>query len=295
MTGKWTTGAPVIAGGEGSLIITEDGKQIELASVSSVEVNVEHDKADIQPVGHRLTLHKVTGSSGSGSMTLYYMSSRFGHHMEAYKDTGDSPYFDMIVTNEDPASPAKRQRVLLKGVNLDSDVLSTLDGSHTELTVDCDFTFEEFQILESFCQNVDAVSIEDYNTTASDELPVIGHLLLCPEALTSGYKINIKGSPSIPSGATRMYKLTSAFAKPIIHSGTTIVKGEWTEFPENGEITSAKADQGVTVVDVKTDGTVINYGTTDLTAARRVAAAVAAVAAAESADQKMISKESKNK
>lgn len=291
MAGKWTTGAPVIAGGEGSLIITEDGKQIELASVSSVEVNVEHDKADIQPVGHRLTLHKVTGSSGSGSMTLYYMSSRFGHHMEAYKDTGVSPYFDMIVTNDDPASPAKRQRVLLKGVNLDSDVLSTLDGSHTELTVDCDFTFEDFQILESFCQNVDAVSIEDYNTTASDELPVVGHLLLCPEALTAGYKINIKGSPSIPSGASRMYKLTSPSAKPIISSRTVIAKTDWTTFPENSEITSAKRGQGITVVDVKTDGTVVNYGTTDLTTVTSPAAA----AVTESIDKKMASTESKNK
>lgn len=292
MAGKWTTGAPVIAGGEGSLIITEDGKQIELASVSSVEVNVEHDKADIQPVGHRLTLHKVTGSSGSGSMTLYYMSSRFGHHMEAYKDTGVSPYFDMIVTNDDPASPAKRQRVLLKGVNLDSDVLSTLDGSHTELTVDCDFTFEDFQILESFCQNVDAVSIEDYNTTASDELPVVGHLLLCPEALTAGYKINIKGSPSIPSGASRMYKLTSPSAKPIISSRTVIAKADWTTFPENSEITSAKRGQGITVVDVKTDGTVVNYGTTDLTT---VTSPAAAAAVTESIDKKMASTESKNK
>lgn len=291
MAGKWTTGAPVIAGGEGSLVITEDGKQIELASVSSVEVNVEHDKADIQPVGHRLTLHKVTGSSGSGSMTLYYMSSRFGHHMEAYKDTGVSPYFDMIVTNDDPASPAKRQRVLLKGVNLDSDVLSTLDGSHTELTVDCDFTFEDFQILESFCQNVDAVSIEDYNTTASDELPVVGHLLLCPEALAAGYKINIKGSPSIPSGASRMYKLTSPSAKPIISSRTVVAKADWTTFPENSEITSAKRGQGITVVDVKTDGTVVNYGTTDLTTVTSPAAA----AVTESIDKKMASTESKNK
>ena len=288
MAGKWANGSPVIAGGEGSLIITEDGKQIELANVSSVEVNVEHDKADIQPVGHRLTLHKVTGSSGSGSMTLYYMSSRFGHHMEAYKDTGVSPYFDMIVTNDDPASPAKRQRVLLKGVNLDSDVLSTLDGSHTELTVDCDFTFEDFQILESFCPSVDSVSIEDYSTTASDELPVVGHLLLCPEALTAGYKINIKGSPSVPSGATRMYKLTSAYAKPVIHSHTTIVKDEWTAFPENREITNAQHGQGITVVDVKTDGTIVNYGTTDLTALSTTATV------AESVTQKVTS-ESKDK
>lgn len=232
MTGKWTTGAPVIAGGEGSLVITEAGRQITLANVSSVEANIEHDKSDIQPVGHRLTLHKVTGGSGSGSMTVYYMSSRFGEYMEAYKQTGVSPYFDMIITNDDPASPSKRQIVRLMGVNLDSDTLATLDGSHTELTVDLDFTFEDYEITEAFCPDKDVVEITEFTQTATDDILIINHLAYCiPVTDGAGsspsktWKLYAKGTPATPTEVNPIvYMITPTAARPVMNNHTVFLK-----------------------------------------------------------------------
>lgn len=237
MTGKWTTGAPVIAGGEGSLVITEAGRQITLANVSSVEANIEHDKSDIQPVGHRLTLHKVTGGSGSGSMTVYYMSSRFGEYMEAYKETGVSPYFDMIITNDDPASPSKRQIVRLMGVNLDSDTLATLDGSHTELTVDLDFTFEDYEITESFCPDKDAVDITEFTQTATDDILIINHLAYCipvtdgtGSSPSMSWEMYPKGAAATPTAAAPLvYMITPTAARPVMNNHTVFLKSTTTD------------------------------------------------------------------
>lgn len=294
MAGKWTNGSPVIAGGEGSLVITEEGKQITLANVSSVNADIEHEKSQIQPVGHRIDLHKVTGGEGTGSMTVYYVSSRFGHYMEMYKDRGVSPYFDMIITNDDPASTAKRQIVTLYGVNLDSTTLALLDGSRTELTVDIDFTFEDYSITEAFCPDVDAEYIADYTT---DDMSVLLNLPVCVQynSSTSQYVAQIKGDDSSVAGCKRYYFVGDTDAMPTItgtrkavigtgdNAKTTLRVGqndtvELTAWPAGGVVTlsatgdDVKAkDQSIMVVDAQTsDGHVIAYGQTQLTPIKNV-------------------------
>ncbi|MNP58836.1 Phage-like element PBSX protein XkdM [compost metagenome] len=84
-------------------------------------------------------------------MTLLYLTPIFRDLLKQYKDTGRDVYFDMLVENEDPSSSAGKQTILLMGVNLDSTVLTKLDGdSDDALEEDVDFTFEDFDILQSF-------------------------------------------------------------------------------------------------------------------------------------------------
>lgn len=293
MAGKWTNGSPVIAGGEGSLVITEEGKQITLANVSSVNADIEHEKSQIQPVGHRIDLHKVTGGEGTGSMTVYYVSSRFGRYMEQYKDRGVSPYFDMVITNDDPASTAKRQIVTLYGVNLDSTTLALLDGSRTELTVDVDFTFEDYAITEAFCPDVDAEYITDYEP---DSFSVLLNLPVCVQydAKNAQYVVQIKGDASVASGCTRYYYVGATNAMPtitasrkaIISTGdgakTVLRVGqndtvELTAWPSDGVLSlaatgdAAAKDMSVLVVDAQTsDGHIVAYGQTQLTPVKDV-------------------------
>ncbi|GAE89530.1 hypothetical protein JCM21531_3067 [Acetivibrio straminisolvens JCM 21531] len=57
----------------------------------------------------------------------------------------------MVVENDDPASAAGKQSILLIGVNLDSSILTKLDGdSDDPLDEDVEFTFEDFEILTPF-------------------------------------------------------------------------------------------------------------------------------------------------
>ena len=59
--------------------------------------------------------------------------------------------FDLVVENNDPSSSAGKQTTLLMDCNLDSVVLTKLDGdSDDPLEEDADFTFEDYDILQEF-------------------------------------------------------------------------------------------------------------------------------------------------
>lgn len=71
--------------------------------------------------------HKATGWTGTGTMTIYYVTSRFRQLMYDYIKNGKDTYFWIQVTNQDPSSSIGKQMVILRGVNLDSVVMASLD------------------------------------------------------------------------------------------------------------------------------------------------------------------------
>ena len=56
----------------------------------------------------------------------------------------------MQLINEDPTSTVGRQSVILKNCNIDGAILSKIDADSDYLEDEFDFTFEGFQIAESF-------------------------------------------------------------------------------------------------------------------------------------------------
>lgn len=147
-----TLNAPdTISGREGRAYAKINGNNEELFFAKSVEASVEKSKSEVKAIGKRMTGHKTTGANGTGSMTLYYLTPLFRQMLKEWKDTGVDIYFDLVIENDDPASSAGKQSILLMGCNLDSVVLAKLDGdSDDPLDEDADFTFEDFDILEAF-------------------------------------------------------------------------------------------------------------------------------------------------
>ena len=147
-----TLNAPdTISGREGRAYAKINGNNEELFFAKSVEASVEKSKSEVKAIGKRMTGHKTTGANGTGSMTLYYLTPLLRQMLKEWKDTGVDVYFDLGVENDDPASSAGKQSILLMGCNLDSVVLTKLDGdSDDPLEEDADFTFEDFDILEAF-------------------------------------------------------------------------------------------------------------------------------------------------
>lgn len=128
-----------------------NGNNEELFFAKTIEATVEKAKSEIKAIGRRMTAHKTTGMSGSGSMTLYYLTPLFRQMVKQYKDTGVDIYFDLVVENSDPSSSAGKQTTLLMDCNLDSVLLTKLDAdSDDPLEEDADFTFEDYDILEEF-------------------------------------------------------------------------------------------------------------------------------------------------
>ena len=140
-----------ISGKEGLAYAKINGNNEELFFAKTIEASVEKAKSEIKAIGRRMTGHKTTGMSGSGKMTLYYLTPLFRQMLKQYKDTGVDIYFDLVVENNDPSSSAGKQTTLLMDCNLDSVVLTKLDGdSDDPLEEDADFTFEDYDILQEF-------------------------------------------------------------------------------------------------------------------------------------------------
>lgn len=92
-----------ISGKEGKAVATIDGNVEDMFYIKKIEANVEKTKSEIKTLGRRGTQHKATGWSGTGSMTIYYITTNFRKLMTSYMQNGIDTYFDILVTNEDPA------------------------------------------------------------------------------------------------------------------------------------------------------------------------------------------------
>ncbi|GIQ70764.1 phage portal protein [Xylanibacillus composti] len=139
-----------ISGQEGRAYAVINGRREELFYVKSLEATVEKEKAEVRTLGKRGTQHKATGWSGSGSMTIYYVTSVFRDLMLVYIKDGTDTYFDIAVTNEDPTSQIGRQTVILKDCNLDSVIMASLDTESDALEEEVSFTFEDVDIPQRF-------------------------------------------------------------------------------------------------------------------------------------------------
>jgi hypothetical protein len=139
-----------ISGQEGRAYATIIGQTEEMFYVKTLEATVEKQKAEVKTLGRRGVQHKATGWSGSGSMTIFYTTSRFRELMLQYMQNGVDTYFDIEVTNEDPSSTIGKQTVTLKGVNLDSVIMASLDTESEALEEEVSFTFEDVDMPVSF-------------------------------------------------------------------------------------------------------------------------------------------------
>lgn len=129
---------------------TLDGKRYNLMQAINLEATMEKNKVEVPILGQTGKGNKASGWSGSGSATFHYNTSVFREFMAKYKDSGTDFYFDIQITNEDPTSAVGKQTIILKDCNLDSIVVAKFDADGEYLDEDLDFTFEDFEIQESF-------------------------------------------------------------------------------------------------------------------------------------------------
>lgn len=120
----------------------------------TVEATVEVNKTEVYTLGKRGAQNKPNGWSGSGSMTIYYVTSLFRKMALQYIKTGIPVYFDLMITNMDPGSTIGSQTVVLKNCSLDSVIVAKIDVETEVLDEDVDFTFDDIDMLEEFTDPV---------------------------------------------------------------------------------------------------------------------------------------------
>lgn len=114
------------------------------------ESKVNNNISDIPILGKTGTSHKITGWSGEYSATAHYNQSIMREMLLKYNKTGIPEYFDIQVTNEDPASSIGRQTVIHKDCLLDGGILSKFDADGEYLDEEIAGTFDDFDMPEKF-------------------------------------------------------------------------------------------------------------------------------------------------
>ena len=139
-----------ISGQEGRATAIINGSVYDMFFVKTLEASFEKTKAEVKTLGHRGVQHKGTGWSGSGSMTLYYVTTLFRIRALQYAKTGKDTFFNITCVNDDPTSTIGKQTMVLYNCNINSNVLAKLDTESDVLEEDVEFTFDDFDILDEF-------------------------------------------------------------------------------------------------------------------------------------------------
>ena len=130
--------------------VTIDGSRYNFMQAISVEAERTKTKTEVPILGKTGRGNKSTGWKGTGSARAHYNTTVMRELLKKYKDDGSDTYFDMQITNEDPSASIGRQTVILKDCSTDGGILAKFDASSETLDEDFDFTFEDFEIPESF-------------------------------------------------------------------------------------------------------------------------------------------------
>lgn len=130
--------------------ITLDGNRYNFMQAIKLEAKFEKTKKEVPILGKTGKGNRATGWKGTGSATFHYNTSLFRELLERYKNTGKDEYLEIQVTNEDETSTVGRQTVILKDCNVNGGILTKFDADADYLDEDLDFTFDDFDMPETF-------------------------------------------------------------------------------------------------------------------------------------------------
>lgn len=129
-----------------------DGTSIleDMFYIKKIEGKCEINKTAVKTLGKRGEQSKPNGWKGTGSMTIYYITSTFRKMAIQYIKTGRPVYFEVMLVNDDPGSSVGVQTTVLKNCTLDSVLLGKVDVEADILDEDMDFTFDDADLLDEF-------------------------------------------------------------------------------------------------------------------------------------------------
>ncbi|WP_128895033.1 phage tail tube protein [Longirhabdus pacifica] len=127
--------------------VWQDG--VWLTNIKSAEATVEINKEEIQRAGTRWVSHKVTGLTGTGTMTGYKVTTELIEKIGSIADDKSGVFYstELILALKDPESFGS-YRVRLKGVQFDNIPLINYEvGSIVE--EELPFTFTGYELIDT--------------------------------------------------------------------------------------------------------------------------------------------------
>lgn len=139
-----------VSGSLAECYITISGERYNFMQLYNFEATFDVNVSEIPILGRTMRGHKATYCSGSWSGTAHYNQSIFRKVWLEYKRTGDMPYFDIQVTNEDPTSSIGRQTIILKECLSEGGPLAKYDADAEYLDEELSGTFDDWEMPETF-------------------------------------------------------------------------------------------------------------------------------------------------
>ena len=130
--------------------VTIENNRYHFMQMINFEAKFEKVKTEVPILGKTGNGNKPTGWKGTFSATCHYNTSIFRELLQRYKDTGEEIYFEIQVTNDDPASAAGRQTIVFIDCNIDGGILAKFDADGEYLDEELEGTFEDFKMPEKF-------------------------------------------------------------------------------------------------------------------------------------------------
>ena len=130
--------------------ITLNGRRFNFMSLTEFESKWEVNITDVPILGKVGMGHKAAGGKGTWSGTAHYNQSVFREMANHYQKTGEMPYFEIQVSNEDPVSKAGRQTIIHRGCLCDSFTLAKFASGEDILDEELSGTFESWDMPEKF-------------------------------------------------------------------------------------------------------------------------------------------------
>lgn len=141
-----------ISGQSAKAYATINGQVEEMFYAKKFEAKIKKNKKEIRTLGKRGAQNKANGFTGTGTMTIYYVTSKFREVMLDYTKNGIDTYFDVQVTNDDPSSSIGEQVTVVKNVNLDELTIASFDVESESLEEEVPFTFDDWDMPTKFAK-----------------------------------------------------------------------------------------------------------------------------------------------
>lgn len=139
-----------VNGGQGLVQMEIEGNLETLFQVKDVKAFLEKNKESLPVAGTHWEHSKLKSIKGTGSCTMYYMTSTFVKLAQRLAKECKDFDFDMIITNEDKSSSVGKQTTVLRSCNMDKVLVAKFDTSSPALEEEFDFTFTDMDVLDEF-------------------------------------------------------------------------------------------------------------------------------------------------
>ena len=140
-----------VNGAEGKIVVTIDGRNIEVACMRNITTNAEIQSNDMRVIGTRKVQNKNNGAKLTGTGNIYYGTNLFTDMVLQYINTGVMPEFSIQITNNDPTTSIGSQVMAYYGCTLTGTVpLSILNDEEAMLNYDFNFAWTDVARLQAF-------------------------------------------------------------------------------------------------------------------------------------------------